>query len=79
VSAAHALHDLAIELDAAAIVVGSSHRGRIGRVLAGDVSTSLLRGAPSPVLVAPRDYTEAPTGSAGSASGSSIRSRGAPR
>jgi nucleotide-binding universal stress UspA family protein len=62
VSAAHALHDLAIELDAAAIVVGSSHRGRIERVLAGDVSTSLLHGAPCPVLVAPRDYTEGPDG-----------------
>ena len=61
-TAAHALHDVAIELDAAAIVVGSSHRGRIGRVLAGDVSTSLLHGAPCPVAVASRDYTEGPDG-----------------
>jgi nucleotide-binding universal stress UspA family protein len=35
-TAAHALHDVAIELDAAAIVVGSDYRGHIGRVLAGE-------------------------------------------
>jgi nucleotide-binding universal stress UspA family protein len=58
ISAALALHDVAIELDAAAIVVGSSHRGRVGRVLAGSVTSALLHGAPCPVLVAPRDYTE---------------------
>jgi hypothetical protein len=39
------LRDVAIEPDAAAIVVGPRHRGRIGRVLGGDLSTSLLHGA----------------------------------
>lgn len=57
-SAARALHEVAIELEASAIVVGSSHRGRVGRVLAGSVTTDLLHGAPCPVVVAPRDYME---------------------
>ena len=57
-SAARALHEVAIELEASAIVVGSSHRGRVGRVLAGSVTTDLLHGAPCPVVVAPRDYIE---------------------
>jgi hypothetical protein len=39
------LRDVAIEPDAASIVVGPRHRGRIGRVLGGDLSTSLLHGA----------------------------------
>jgi nucleotide-binding universal stress UspA family protein len=37
-------------------VVGSSHRGAVGRVLAGDVAVNLLHGAPCPVLVAPRGF-----------------------
>jgi nucleotide-binding universal stress UspA family protein len=52
-TAAHVLHDVAIEIDAAAIVVGSNHRGRLGRVLGDAVSTSLPHGAPCPVVVAP--------------------------
>jgi nucleotide-binding universal stress UspA family protein len=40
------------------IVVGSAHRGPIGRVLAGDVTAGTLHGAPCPVLVAPRGYAE---------------------
>ena len=59
-SAALALHDIAIELDAAAIVVGSSHRGRLGRVLAGSVGAGLLHGAPCPVAIAPRGYKRRP-------------------
>ena len=55
-SPALALHDVAIELAAAAIVVGSSHRGRFGRVLAGSVGAGLLHGAPCPVAIAPRGY-----------------------
>jgi nucleotide-binding universal stress UspA family protein len=78
-TAAHVLHDVAIELDAAAIVVGSSHRGRIGRVLGDDVSTCLLYGAPCPMVAAPRDYTEGPDGFRRIGSGSSIRSKDAQR
>lgn len=61
-SAGLALHEAAIELDAAAIVVGSSHRGPIGRVLAGNVATSLLHGTPCPVAIAPRGYDKRPEG-----------------
>jgi nucleotide-binding universal stress UspA family protein len=53
-----ALHRVAARRDADLIVVGSAHRGRIGRVLAGDVTAGTLHGAPCPVLVAPRGYRE---------------------
>jgi nucleotide-binding universal stress UspA family protein len=54
---AGALHAVAEHLEASAIVIGSSHRGAVGRVLQGDVAASLLHGSPCPVLVAPRGYT----------------------
>lgn len=38
------------------IVVGSPHRGAIGRTLIGSVGDSLLHGSPRPVVVAPRGY-----------------------
>lgn len=41
-----------------AIVVGSPHRGPIGRVMVGSVATSLLNGAPADVAVAPAGYAE---------------------
>jgi nucleotide-binding universal stress UspA family protein len=59
---ADALRDTALDLEAAAIVVGSTHRGPAGRVLAGEVAKSLLHGAPCPVAVAPRDYREPAAG-----------------
>lgn len=55
-SAAHGLHDLAAAEDAAAVVVGSGHRGVLGRVFAGNVAGQLLAGSPCPVAVAPRGY-----------------------
>ena len=57
---ARALHRAAEEQRAALIVVGSSHRGPVGRVVAGDVASSTLRGSPCPVLVAPVRYAENP-------------------
>lgn len=39
-----------------AIVVGSSHRGALGRVMTGSVAASLLNGAPTDVAVAPRGH-----------------------
>lgn len=42
-----------------AIVVGSPHRGAIGRVLIGSVAGSLLNGASVDVAVAPQGYAEA--------------------
>jgi nucleotide-binding universal stress UspA family protein len=57
-SPGRALHRIAARRGADLIVVGSAHRGRIGRVLAGDVTAGTLHGAPCPVLVAPRGYRE---------------------
>jgi nucleotide-binding universal stress UspA family protein len=51
-----ALYELASEEGAALIVVGSTHRGRLGRVLPGSVGQALLHGAPCAVAVAPRGY-----------------------
>jgi nucleotide-binding universal stress UspA family protein len=57
-SPARALHRTAARRGGELIVVGSSHRGRLGRVLAGDVTAGTLHGAPCPVLVAPRGYAD---------------------
>lgn len=40
------------------IVVGSPHRGSLGRVFLGSVATSLLHGSACPVAVAPRGYAK---------------------
>lgn len=40
------------------IVVGSPHRGALGRILLGSVATSLLNGATADVAVAPRGYAQ---------------------
>ena len=42
------------------VVVGSSHRGAIGRVLPGTTAERLLHGAPCAVAVAPRGYRGGP-------------------
>lgn len=55
-SPSRALHDLAAEEDAALIVIGSSHRGPIGRLLPGGVGRGLLHGSACAVAVAPRGY-----------------------
>jgi nucleotide-binding universal stress UspA family protein len=49
-----ALHAVAADQDADAIVVGSSHHGKIGRVLLGDVAADTLADAPCAVAIAPR-------------------------
>ena len=56
--AARGLHDLAEHEQADLIVVGSCHRGRIGRVLAGSVGERLLQGAPCGVAIAPRGFAD---------------------
>jgi nucleotide-binding universal stress UspA family protein len=52
----HALHALCEETDAALVVVGSTHRGRIGRVLPGSTAERLLHGSPCPVAIVPLGY-----------------------
>jgi nucleotide-binding universal stress UspA family protein len=58
VSPAAALRDLAEEQHHDLVVVGSTHRGPTGRVLAGTTADALLRGGPCPVAVAPLGYRE---------------------
>lgn len=55
-SAAGALHDLAEREHAALIVLGSTHRGPLGRVLPGSVGERLLAAGPCAVAVAPRGF-----------------------
>ena len=57
-SAARALHALAEREEAALIVIGSSHRGNTGRVLAGTTADRLLHGSPCPVAVVPKGHGE---------------------
>jgi nucleotide-binding universal stress UspA family protein len=52
----HALHRLADEYDVGLVVVGSTHRGPIGRVLPGSTAERLLHGATCPVAIVPRGY-----------------------
>jgi nucleotide-binding universal stress UspA family protein len=54
-SAAHGLHDLAEELAAALIAVGSGRTAAQHRLLAGSTAERLLSGAVCPVAVAPAD------------------------
>lgn len=48
--------EVAIDL----IVIGSPHRGAIGRVLLGSVGEALLHGSPVPIATAPRGYASRP-------------------
>jgi nucleotide-binding universal stress UspA family protein len=61
-SPARGLQELAEDLGPEAIVVGSGHRGPVGRVLIGSVGEKVLAGAPCPVAVAPRGYADDPHG-----------------
>ena len=56
-SPAAGLHALAEREEAALIVIGSSHRSTIGRILVGGTGERLLSGASAPVAVAPAGYT----------------------
>jgi nucleotide-binding universal stress UspA family protein len=44
--------------EASLIVLGSTHRGTVGRVLPGSTADKLFREAPCPVAIAPRGYAE---------------------
>jgi nucleotide-binding universal stress UspA family protein len=58
-SPAAGLHALAEREAPAVIVIGSSHRSNIGRILVGGTGERLLSGAPAPVAVAPAGYAGA--------------------
>lgn len=58
-SAARKLHELAEHEDVDLIVLGSTHRGALGRVLPGSVGERMLHGATCPVVIAPRGLAEA--------------------
>jgi nucleotide-binding universal stress UspA family protein len=55
-SPAQALHDVAEAERAEAIVLGSTHRGALGRIMPGSVGERLLDGGPCSVVVAPRGF-----------------------
>jgi nucleotide-binding universal stress UspA family protein len=55
-SPARALNDASEEIDADLIVIGSTHRGTLGRVFPGSVGDRLLSGAPCAVAIAPLGY-----------------------
>lgn len=57
-SPAWVMNDLAEEGEIDLIVVGSPHRGALGRIFLGSVAVSLLHGSPCPVAVAPRGFAE---------------------
>jgi nucleotide-binding universal stress UspA family protein len=59
-SESRGLHDVAEREQAELVVVGSSHRGPIGRTYPGSTGDRLLEGSACPVAVAPRGLREAP-------------------
>jgi len=60
-SAAPALRDLAVTEQADLLVLGSCHRGSVGRALLGSTGERLLRDARCAIAVAPRGYRTRPT------------------
>jgi nucleotide-binding universal stress UspA family protein len=59
-SPAAGLQSLADEPDVELVIIGSTHRGPVGRVLPGDVASHLLHGSPTAVAVAPVGYAQSP-------------------
>jgi nucleotide-binding universal stress UspA family protein len=55
-SAARALHEAAEAQDAALLVVGSTNRGAIGRVLPGSTAERLMHGAPCAIAIVPHEW-----------------------
>lgn len=58
-SPTRALHELAERKDAAILVVGSTHRGPVGRIVPGSITERVVHGSPCPVAVAPRGFDDA--------------------
>lgn len=55
-SPAHGIQRVAEQESADLIVIGSTHRGALGRVLPGSVGEILMAGSSCPVAIAPRGY-----------------------
>jgi nucleotide-binding universal stress UspA family protein len=55
-SVPHALHNAAEEFGIGLIVVGSTDRGRLGRVMPGSTAERLMHGAPCPIVVVPHGW-----------------------
>jgi nucleotide-binding universal stress UspA family protein len=58
VSTPAGLRDVAASEEAELIVIGSTHRGMLGRVLPGSVGERLLSQAPCPVAIAPAGFAD---------------------
>lgn len=57
-SAPAGLHGIVEDEQADLLVLGSSHRGRVGRVLLGEVAERVVIGLPCALAVAPRGYAD---------------------
>jgi nucleotide-binding universal stress UspA family protein len=58
-SPARGLHELVEDEGASLVVIGSTHRGPVGRVVLGSVGEVLLAGTPAAVAVAPKGFARA--------------------
>lgn len=61
-SPAHGLHELAEEIGADLILVGSARHGRVGQIVAGSTAVSLVHGSPCAVGIAPHGYAAGGSG-----------------
>lgn len=59
---AHAVSDAVKELEPALVVVGSTRRGTVGRVLLGSTAEHVMKHSPSPVVVVPRGHEHGEAG-----------------
>jgi nucleotide-binding universal stress UspA family protein len=59
-SVGRGLHELCESIGADLVVVGSSRRGLLGRVLIGDDTSAALNGAPCSIAIAPTNYSQQP-------------------
>ena len=57
-SSSRGLHHLSEQTNPALVIVGSTHRGPVGRVVPGSTGERLLHGSPCPVAIVPRGYAE---------------------